>query len=100
MLGAGGIKMTNYAYNVMPKNGMNVMMPPEMSVVLQLLRPKRVRFVTTKFTFLGTVFGANQIMVVRRDSGISSIADLRKKDKKELIVASTVKNRRPSSCPK
>ena len=88
MPGAGGIKMTNYAYNVMPKNGMNVMMPPEMSVVSQLLRPKRVRFVTTKFSFLGTVFGANQIMVVRRDSGITSIEDLRKK---ELIVASTGK---------
>jgi tripartite-type tricarboxylate transporter receptor subunit TctC len=88
MPGAGGIKMTNYAYNVMPKNGMNVMMPPEMSVVSQLLRPKRVRFVTTKFTFLGTVFGANQIMIVRRDTGIRSIEDLRKK---EIIVASTGK---------
>ena len=88
MPGAGGIKMTNYAYNVMPRNGMNVMMPPEMSVVSQLLRPKRVRFDTTKFTFLGTVFGANQIMVVRRDSGIRSLEDLMKK---ELIVASTGK---------
>jgi tripartite-type tricarboxylate transporter receptor subunit TctC len=88
MPGAGGIKMTNYAYTVMPKNGMNVMMPPEMSVVSQLLRPKKVRFVTTNFTFLGTVFGANQIMIVRRDTGIKSIEDLRKR---EIIVASTGK---------
>ena len=86
MPGAGGIKMANYAYNVMPKNGLNIMMPPEMSVVSELLRPKRVRYKTRNFTFLGTVFGANQIMIVRRDAGISSIEDLRKK---EIIVAST-----------
>jgi tripartite-type tricarboxylate transporter receptor subunit TctC len=88
MPGAGGIKMTNYAYNVMPKNGHFFMMPPEMSVVSQLLRPKRVKYVTTGFTWLGTVFGANQVMIVRRDTGIKSLADL---TKKQIIVASTGK---------
>jgi tripartite-type tricarboxylate transporter receptor subunit TctC len=86
MPGAGGLKMTNYAYNVLPKNGLNIMMPPEMILVSELLRPKRVKYKTTKFTSLGTVFGANQIMIVRRDTGIRSIADLRKK---QVIVAST-----------
>lgn len=88
MPGAGGIKMTNYAYNVMPKNGHFIMMPPEMAVVSQLLRPKRVKYVTTGFTWLGTVFGSNQVMMVRRDTGIKSLADL---TKKEIIVASTGK---------
>lgn len=86
MPGAGGIKATNYAYNVMPKTGHNLLVPPEMSVVSQLLRPKRVKYVTTGFTWLGTVFGANQVMIVRRDTGIRSIDDLKKK---EIIVAST-----------
>lgn len=86
MPGAGGIKAANYAANVMPKNGHNILMPPEMSVVSELLRPKRVKYKTRKFTWLGTVFGANQIMIVRRDTGIRSIEDLRKK---EVIVAST-----------
>ncbi len=86
MPGAGGIKMTNYAYNAMPQNGQWVLMPPEMSVVSQLLRPKKIKFVTSKFTWLGTVFGANQIMIVRRDTGIKSLADLKKR---EIIVAST-----------
>jgi len=88
MPGAGGIKMTNYAYHVMPKFGHNIMMPPEMSLVSQLLRPKRVKYVTNKFTWLGTVFGANQVMIVRRDTGIKSIADL---TKRKIIVASTGK---------
>ena len=89
MPGGGGMKATNYAYNVMPKNGHNIFMPPEMSVVSQLLRPKKVKYVTNKFTWLGTVFGANQVMMVRRDTGIRSIADLKKR---ELIVASTGKS--------
>lgn len=86
MPGAGGIKATNYAYNVMPKSGHNLLVPPEMIVVSQLLRPKRVKYVTTNFTWLGTVYGANQVMMVRRDTGIKSIDDLKKK---EIIVASS-----------
>ncbi len=86
MPGAGGIKATNYAFNAMPKNGHNLFMPPEMIVVTQLLRPKRVKYITNKFSWLGTVFGANQVMMVRRDTGIRSIEDL---TKKEIIVAST-----------
>ena len=86
MPGAGGLKATNYAYNAMPKNGFNVLMPPEMSVVSQLLRPKKVKYVTNKFTWLGVVFGANQVMMVRRDTGIKSLEDLKKK---QIIVAST-----------
>ncbi len=86
MPGGGGMKATNYAYNVMPKKGHNVLMPPEMSVVSQLLRPKKVKYVTNKFIWLGTVFGSNQVMIMRRDTGIRSIDDLKKK---EFIVAST-----------
>jgi tripartite-type tricarboxylate transporter receptor subunit TctC len=86
MPGAGGIKAANYAYAVMPKNGLNVLMPPEMSVVSQLLRPKKVKYKTNEFTWLGTVFGANQVMIVRRDTGIKTIGDLKKK---QIIVAST-----------
>jgi len=86
MPGAGGLKMANYAANAMPQNGLFIIMPPEMSVVSQLLRPKAVKYDINKFSFLGTVFGANQVMIVRRDTGIRSIEDLRKK---EIIVAST-----------
>ena len=51
MPGGGGMKAANYAYNVMPKKkGHNIFMPPEMSVVLQLLRPEKVKYVTNKIT--------------------------------------------------
>jgi len=86
MPGAGGIKATNYAANVMPANGLNLFMPPEMSLVSELLRPNKVKFKTTDFTWLGRVFGANQVMTLRRDTGILSVEDAKKKS---VVVAST-----------
>ena len=88
MPGAGGSKATNYAYNAMPKNGAFVLMPPEMIVVSQLLRPKKMKFKANKFTWLGRVFGANQVMSIRSDTGFKTIAELQKN---EVIVASTGK---------
>jgi len=88
MPGAGGIKAANYAYNAMPKNGFFLLMPPEMSIVSELLRPKKVKFKTKDFTWLGRVFGQNTTVVVRRDTGIKTLEDAMKK---EVILASSGK---------
>lgn len=86
MTGAGGLKMANYAYNVAPKNGLYMLMPPELAVVSQVLRPDKIKYDASKFTWIGRVFGTNQVMVVRRDTGIRSLADL---TKREVAVASS-----------
>jgi tripartite-type tricarboxylate transporter receptor subunit TctC len=88
MPGAGGIKAANYFYNVAPKNGLNLLMPPEMTVVSELLRPSKVKYKTKEFTWLGRVFGQNSTIVVMRSSGITSVEDLKTK---ELIVGSSGK---------
>jgi len=88
MPGAGGIKAANYAYNAMPKDGSYLLMPPEMSIVSELLRPKKVKFKTKEFTWLGRVFGQNTTVVVRRDTGVKTLEDAMKK---EVIVASSGK---------
>lgn len=88
MPGAGGLKATDYFYNVAPRNGLNFLMPPEMTVVSALLRPEKVKFKIKEFTWLGRVFGQNTTLVVRRDSGIKTFKDLLKK---EIIVASSGK---------
>src|SRR5690606_31998934 len=62
------------------------MMPPEMILVSQVLRPDAVKYVTDKFTWLGTVFGSNQVLMVRRDTGVKSLEDLRRR---EIIIASS-----------
>ena len=88
MPGAGGIKAANFAYNAMPKQGYNLLMPPEMSIVSELLRPKKVKFKTKDFTWLGRVFGQNTTVVVRRDSGVKTLEEAMKK---QVIVASSGK---------
>jgi tripartite-type tricarboxylate transporter receptor subunit TctC len=59
-----------------------------MSMVSQLLRPTKVKFDTSKFHWLGRVFGANNMVVVRRDTGIQTIQDAMKK---QVIMGSTGK---------
>jgi tripartite-type tricarboxylate transporter receptor subunit TctC len=88
MPGAGGLKSANYAYNVMPKNGMNLLMPPDMSMVSQLLRPTKVKYNARNFTWLGRVFGSNNLIAVRRDAGVTSIDQVKNK---QILMASTGK---------
>lgn len=88
MPGGGGIRATNYAYNAMPKGGLYLLMPPDMSMVSQLLRPNEVKFDTAEFEWLGRVFGANTVLAVRRDSGVTTIEDAKKK---KVVMGSTGK---------
>jgi tripartite-type tricarboxylate transporter receptor subunit TctC len=88
MPGAGGLKSANYAANAMPKAGHDLLMPPDMSIVSQLLRPKKVKYDVRDFRWLGRVFGSNNMTVVRRDTGIKTIQDAMKR---QVIMGSTGK---------
>lgn len=88
MPGAGGLKSANYAYNAMPKNGLYLLMPPDMSMVSQVLRPKAVKYDARNFTWLGRVFGSNNLIAVRRDTGVLTIQEAMKK---QVIMGSTGK---------
>ena len=86
MPGAGGIKMTNFASKVMPRQGYNIFIPPDMSVVSQLLRPDKVKYDAREFTWLGSSNQTNTITVVRRDSGVKNWADFQRK---QIIMGHT-----------
>jgi tripartite-type tricarboxylate transporter receptor subunit TctC len=88
MPGAGGIKAANYFYNVAPKNGLVLLMPPEMTVASELLRPNKVKYKTREFTWLGRVFGQNTTLVLLRTAGITSLDQLKSR---EVIVGSSGK---------
>jgi tripartite-type tricarboxylate transporter receptor subunit TctC len=88
MPGAGGMKATNYAYNAMPKTGLYLLMPPDMSMVSQVLRPKKVKYDARKFKWLGRVFGSNNLIAVRRDSGVTTLEQAKNK---QVIMGSTGK---------
>lgn len=75
--GAGGIKMTNWAYQAMPRGGYHWLVPPDASVVSELLRPKKVKYRASEFTWIGSTNQTNTIFVLRTDSGIKKWQDMR-----------------------
>lgn len=86
MPGAGGLKATNYAYNVMPKDGSAIFMPPDSLVISELLEPNKVKYKSKEFTWLGTAIQSNSVIVLRSDAGIKSVSGVKTK---QVIMAST-----------
>ena len=77
MPGAGGAKAMNFTYNIMSKNGLNMVVPLDNSVVNQLMRPKRMKYKTDKFRWLGSSNQTNVILVIRSDSGVKTLMDMK-----------------------
>lgn len=96
MPGAGGLKASNYAANVLPKDGLSLFMPPDSIIINQLLRPKAVRYKAEQFTWLGNVVESNSIVVVSKKSGVTSFNDALKR---EVIMASTGKGSQTNLVP-
>jgi len=78
MPGAGGMKASNYAYNVMPKNGFNLFEPPDTVVITNRLEPKKARYDARKFQWLGTAVQTNAVLVLRSDTNVKTLEDLKK----------------------
>lgn len=76
MPGAGGLKMTNYAYNAAPKDGSVIVMPPDTLVITELLRPGKAKYQSDKFTFLGGAVRSNSLLAIRSSTGVKSWKDL------------------------
>ena len=62
MPGAGGVKMTNWAYSVAPKDGTMVGMPLMTIAVNQHLRPKKIRYDATKLNWIGNMESSISIL--------------------------------------
>ncbi len=88
MPGAGGIKATNYFYNVASKDGLTLLMPPDTLIISELLRPKAVKYKSGDFTWLGTAVQSNSVIAIRGDAGIKTVQDLKNK---KIIMGSTGK---------
>lgn len=86
MPGAGGLKATNYAYNVLPKDGTALIEPPDSTIITQLTDPKHARYNASKFTWIGNMIESNSVICVRADAGVKTLEDA---EKKQVIMAST-----------
>ncbi|MEX2453467.1 MAG: hypothetical protein WD470_02120 [Rhodospirillaceae bacterium] len=80
MPGAGGLSAMNWAYNVMPKDGLGMITPLDNSVLSQLMTPDKVRYDARDFLWLGASNQTNIVMAVRSDSGVRTWEDLKKKE--------------------
>jgi len=78
MPGAGGSRAMNWFANVAPKGGYNLLVPLDNSIVNQLLRPDKMKYNANDFTWLGSSNQTNSVIVIRTDSGIKSISDMKK----------------------
>jgi tripartite-type tricarboxylate transporter receptor subunit TctC len=87
MPGAGGVKAMNFAYNVMPKDGLNLLEPIDTCVIVQLMQADKVRYDVRKFTWLGSSNQTNNVMVIRTDAPGHSVEALMKGAK--AIMGST-----------
>ncbi len=97
MPGAGGLKASNYAGNVMPKNGLVLFMPPDSIIINQMLRPKAVRYDARQFTWLGNAIESNSIIAVTKRSGVKKWEDVLNR---EVIMASTGKGSQTNLVPR
>ncbi len=77
IVGAGGIKATNFAYNAMPRNGLNILVPPDTLVLSQALWPKAVKYNPGDFLWIGSVSAANRVFALRADTKFKTAKDIR-----------------------
>jgi tripartite-type tricarboxylate transporter receptor subunit TctC len=78
MPGAGGSRAMNWFANVAPRNGYNLLVPLDNSIVNQLLRPKKMKYNANDFTWLGASNQTNSVICIRSDSGVKTVADMKR----------------------
>ncbi|NKB21820.1 MAG: hypothetical protein GKS01_15110 [Alphaproteobacteria bacterium] len=76
IVGAGGIKATNFAYNAMPRNGLNILLPPDTLVLSRALWPKAVKYNPSHFSWIGSVSAANRVFALREDTNLKTAKDI------------------------
>ncbi|MDP4592979.1 MAG: tripartite tricarboxylate transporter substrate-binding protein, partial [Beijerinckiaceae bacterium] len=79
MTGAGGIVMANYLYNIAKKDGTYLGAISNGFQVVQALYPKKIKFDTGKFHFIGAIAPTVETMVLWHTAGAKSVAEATQK---------------------
>lgn len=74
----GGLKATNYVYNVAPKDGSTINLLSQSMAVRQVVRPKGVKYDVRKFQTIGLITGLNGSFVVDNKAPVKTVEDLKK----------------------
>ena len=96
MPGAGGIRATNFTYNVSPRDGTVVAMTSRNAPFKALSGDKMVRFDPTKLNWIGSPEVTNRVCIVSDSSPVKTAKDV---FTKELIVAGSGQGSALSTIP-
>lgn len=81
MPGGGGITSLNFAYTVAPRDGSVIFLPDSSAAINQLLSPEVALYDARKFGWIGVPSQARSVLMMRTDSGVRSVDDLKKKER-------------------
>lgn len=96
MPGSGGVKASNYVYNVAPRDGTAVITPFWTHPLFQLIRPRGIKFDMSKMRWIGNMAALNS-MVVAMGHVARTLEDAKKK---EIVVAASGKGSETYIFPK
>lgn len=86
MPGAGGIVLANHIYKGVEADGLTLAMPGRSGFLLsKIVKDKNVNYDLAKFAYIGGAGSTNSILWLRKDSGITDVAQL-KSAKKEIVL--------------
>ena len=80
MIGAGGLSMTNYLFNIAPRDGSVIGVIPNNFPALQAAGGRGVQFDAGKFNWLGALTSETETMVVWKTTGVKTIEDARRRE--------------------
>lgn len=86
MLGAGGLLLSNYMYNVAPKDGREIAAVPREAPGLSIMNGAGVKYDSLRFNWLATPTSETNICVASSDSPVRTADDL---FTKQLILGTT-----------
>lgn len=79
MPGAGGLKMTNWLYNVGPKDGTAIASAPQAIAIEQALGSKGIKYDAAKFNWIGRVTPITEVSYTWHTSPTKTLEDAKKR---------------------
>jgi tripartite-type tricarboxylate transporter receptor subunit TctC len=85
MPGAAGIANANYLADKAERDGLTLGMPGRSWMLSPLLKEAGARYDPLKFAWIGSPGATNTILWVRKDTGVASIEDLKRREKPVVL---------------
>ena len=86
MPGGGNLRAANFMYEIAPKDGLVIGVVENAIPLKQVLEPTNVRFDATKFNWIGSTGGHNEVIMALGSAGVRSVEDLKTR---EVVLGGT-----------